>query len=138
MGLKMVKIKRRDLATIYYTLARSAVSEKVSFWVPFWSRFWRQMSHKCYTCRCPPNVHQMSTRCPPHVPHMLHKCHTSVCMSPKRVPKLLQNGSQTGRSLVPRTSLRGDFLRTCFVHENRHPKLTRKVVFSGPLDVAKS
>ena len=31
-----------DLAIIYYTLARSDVSEKVAFWIAFWSRFWRQ------------------------------------------------------------------------------------------------
>ena len=30
----------RDFAVIYYTLARSEVSKKITFWVPFWGRFW--------------------------------------------------------------------------------------------------
>ena len=41
-------------------------------------------------------------------------------------------------SELPRPSFGGDFLRTYFLHENRHPKLTQKVVIFGPLDVVKT
>ena len=38
--------KKWDFAIIYYTLARSEVSEKVACWASFWSRFWRQNNEK--------------------------------------------------------------------------------------------
>ena len=56
---------------------------------------------------------------------------------PIRDPKI-NLGASRWPSELPRTSFGGDFLRTYFLHENRPPKLTQKVIFFGPLDVAKT
>ena len=47
-------------------------------------------------------------------------------------------GAPRWPSELPRTSFGGDFLWTCFLHENRHPKPIQKVFFFGTLDVAKT
>ena len=56
---------------------------------------------------------------------------------PIRDPKITL-GASMWPSELPRTSFGGEFLRTYFLHKIRPPKLTQKVVFFGPLYIAKT